>query len=68
MWKFSVKFVSELQIHNLRICQVFSLKMAQPQPLFVYFRSFQTNNTIFIINQREKMSCPSSIQRQDLNP
>ena len=40
--------------------------MGQPRPLFVYFRSFQTNNTIFTTNQCEK--CPSSIWCWDLNP
>ena len=33
---------------------------------FAFFRSFQTNNTIFIKNQYEKR--PSSIQNRDLNP
>ena len=40
--------------------------MGQSMPLFVYFLSFQTNNTIFTANQCEK--CPSSIQRRDSNP
>ena len=36
---------------------------------FVYFRSFQTTNTIFTTNQCEKMlKCPSSIWRRDSNP
>ena len=30
--------------------------MGQPRPLFVYFRSFPENNTIFTTNQCEKMS------------
>ena len=34
--------------------------------LFDYFRSFQTNNTMFTTNQCEK--CPSRIWRWDLNP
>ena len=42
--------------------------MGQSRPLFVYFQSFQTNNTIFTTNQCEKMSCPSSIWHRDLNP
>ena len=33
---------------------------------FVYFQSFQSNNTIFKANQCEK--CPSSIWALDLNP
>ena len=41
-------------------------KWANPGLFFVYFRSFQTNNTIFIANICEK--CPSSIWCQDLNP
>ena len=36
--------------------ELFLKKMGQPRPLFVYFRSFQTNNTIFTTNQCEKMS------------
>ena len=35
---------------------------------FVNFRPFQTNNTIFTTNKREKMTSPSSIRRWDLNP
>ena len=42
--------------------------MGQLWPLFVYFRSFQTINTIFTTNQCERMSSPSSIRRWDLNP
>ena len=42
--------------------------MGQPGLFFVYFWSFQTNNTIFTTNQCEKMSYPSSIRRRDLNP
>ena len=45
------------------------LKLGQPQPLFVYFRSLQTNIiTFFTTDQCEKMSCPSSIYRRDSNP
>ena len=47
---------------------VFSKKWANPDLFFIYFRSFQTNNTIFTTNQCEKMSCPSSICRRGLNP
>ena len=46
----------------------FFKKWANPGLFFVYFWSFQTNNTIFTTNQCEKMSCPSSIRRQDSNP
>ena len=43
--------------------------MGQSRPLFVYFQSFQTNNTIFTTIQCEKMSkYPSSMQRWDSNP
>ena len=53
----------------LKIVFVFFKKMGQPGPLFVYFGSFQTNIiTIFTTDQCEKMSCPSSIRRRDLNP
>ena len=45
----------------------FFKKWANLGLFFVYFRYFQTNNTIFTTNQCEKMSCPSSIWRQDLN-
>ena len=35
----------------------------------VYFRFFQTNNTIFTTNQCEKMTkCSSSLQCRDSNP
>ena len=47
---------------------VFLKKWANPGLFFIYFRSFQTNNTIFTANQCEKMSCPSSIRCQDSNP
>ena len=43
-------------------------KWANPDLFFIYFWSFQTNNTILKTNLCEKMSCPSSIWRQDLNP
>ena len=33
---------------------MFFFKLGQPRPLFVYFRSFQTNNTIFTTNQCKK--------------
>ena len=46
----------------------FFFKWANLGLFFVYFRSFQTNNTIFTTNQCEKMSCPSSIRRRDSNP
>ena len=41
-------------------------KWAKPGLFFVYFWSFQTNNTIFTTNQCEK--CPSRIRRRDSNP
>ena len=43
-------------------------KWSNPGLFFIYFRSLQTNITIFTTNQCEKMSCPSSIRRQDSNP
>ena len=44
-------------------------KWANPGVFLVYFRSFQTKNTIFTTNQCEKMSkSPSSIRRKDSNP
>ena len=43
-------------------------KWANPGLFFVYFLSFQTNNTIFTTNQCEKMSSPSSIRYRDSNP
>ena len=47
----------------------FFKKWASPGLFFVYFRSFQSNIiTIFTTDQCEKMSCPSSIWRQDSNP
>ena len=47
---------------------IFLKKWATPGLFFVYFRSFQTNNTIFTTNQCEKTSCPSRIRRWDSNP
>ena len=44
----------------------FFKKWANPGLFFIYFRSFQTNNTTFTTNQCEK--CPSSIWSWDLNP
>ena len=38
--------------------------MCQPRHLFVYFRSFQTNNTILTANQSEKCH----VRRRDSNP
>ena len=35
---------------------------------FVYFRSFQTNNTFITSNHCEKMSCPPSVRCRDSNP
>ena len=55
---------------NAAICSfhraIVFLKWANPGLFFVYFRSFQTNNTIFTTNQCEK--CPSCIRRWDSNP
>ena len=46
----------------------FLKKWANPGFFSVYSPSFQANIiTIFTANQREKMSCPSSIQCWDLN-
>ena len=42
------------------------LRWANPGLFFVYFWSFQTNNTIFTSNQYKK--CPSSIQNWDYKP
>ena len=48
---------------------LFSKKWANPGLFFIYFQSFQTNiNTIFTINQCEKMSMASSIWYRDSNP
>ena len=55
--------VSFIHSFNVKvILKFFFLKMgANPGLFFVYFQSFQTNNTIFSTNQCEKMSkCPSS--------
>ena len=37
-------------------CPLYFFKWANPGLFFVYFRYFQTNNTIFAANHREKMS------------
>ena len=44
---------SNQQNTNSLTCNSF-LKIGQPKPLFAYFRSFQTNNTILTTNQCEK--------------
>ena len=36
-------------------------KWANPDLFFIYFRSFQSNNTSLTTNQCEKMSCQSNI-------
>ena len=56
--------------HNMKVFQpYFFKKCANPGLFFNYFWSFQTNIvTIFTTNQCEKMSCPSIILCQDLNP
>ena len=47
---------------------LFLKKWPNPSLFFIYFRSFQTNNTT-PTNQCEKMSkCPSRIRRCDSNP
>ena len=43
------------------------LKVGQPGLFFVYFPSFQTNNT-FLLQKINVKKCPSSIRRRDLNP
>ena len=43
-------------IHETQtVANLFLKEWANPGPFFVYFRSFQTNNTIFTTNQCEKM-------------
>ena len=44
---------------------LFFKKMANPSLFFIYFRSFQTNFTIFTTNKCEK--CPSSIRHRESN-
>ena len=41
-------------------------KWTNPGLFFVYFRSFQSNNTFLTTNQCDK--CPSSIRHRDSNP
>ena len=47
---------------------IFYKKWANPGLFFIYFWSFQTNNTIFYNKSMRKMSCPSSIRHWDSNP
>ena len=61
----SVRFGPKQQIHELNF-ECFFKKMGQPGLFFVYFRSYQTNFTIFTTNNCEK--CPSSIRRRESNP
>ena len=63
----SVLLLLLLRISNVEL-SIF-VKMGQLGLFFIYFRSFQTDNTIFTTNLCEKMSnCPSSIWRRDWNP
>ena len=56
-------------IHETQtVANLFLKEWANPGPFFVYFWSFQTNNTIFYNKSMWKMSRPSSIQRWDSNP
>ena len=56
-------------IHETQtVANLFLKEWANPGPFFVYFWSFQTNNTIFYNKSMWKMSCPSSIRRRDSNP
>ena len=52
--------------HQQNDCNVFLKKWATLASFSFYFRSLETNNTIFTANQYEK--CPSSIQCWDSNP
>ena len=57
----------EQMLHQCRfISCLYFFKWAIPGLFFVYFRSFQTNFTIFTTNKCEK--CPSSIRRRESNP
>ena len=55
------------QITIVHSCSLF-FKWANHCLFFIYFPPFQTNNTIFITNKCEKMSCPSCIRHRDSNP
>ena len=72
-------FNSEVQIgsrqyvvrhpHHFLHHRIFFKNGPSPASFSFIFGHFQTNiNTIFTTNQCEKMSCPSSIRRQDSNP
>ena len=54
---------------NSRVMELsFLKKWAIPGLFLVIFGLFQSNNTIFITNQCEKMSCPSNIRCRYSNP
>ena len=53
---------------KIPISGIFVKKWANPGLFFIYFRSFQTNNTIFTTYQCDKMYCPFRIRRRDSNP
>ena len=61
-----VNFASENLNHYSPYRFFFKKKWANPGLFFVYFWSFQRNNTICATNQCEK--CPSSMCRRDSNP
>ena len=54
--------------HSLLRTESFFKKMGQPRPLFHFFQSFQSNNTILSTHQCGKMSCPYSISYRESNP
>ena len=57
---------SHLQCLIIDMKSFFKKKWANPGLFFVYFRSFQTNNTIFTTNQCEKISIQYTVP--GLNP
>ena len=63
-WKYYVA-----TLHHKWVSRKVFQKLGQPRPLFRLFSVFQRNIiTNFTSDQCEKLSCPSSIRRQDSNP
>ena len=56
VWNFWKSLKSLIENLNCTLFASFFKKWANPGLFFVYFRSFQINNTIFTTNQCEKMS------------
>ena len=67
-WIMCTKLLIYSNSDNKDYFGIFKKKWANPGLFFIYFRSSQTNNTLFTTNQCENISCISSIWCRDSNP